>query len=269
MKTLILSAIFAATIQPAFSRTNNQIPLGLDLSLYGAKGLRVEVLRGFNADIDTSSETIWDEGGAYAFPAAAAAMTVSSSSASDDAGSTGALTVEIKCLTATYAEATEIVTMDGQTEVTMATECLRIQGNGMKVLTAGSAGSNVGIVYVGTGTVTTGKPANVFGLIRATAGRSSTGVYTVPLGKSAQIVGAAVSARGDNTVSVDVLEMTIRTRPFGAAWFSGTILDTLIGSSAIATPYSEVIPARTDIDLRGIGVSDVVSKAEVYLVLKE
>ena len=48
---------------------------------------------GFNSVVGTSNETIWDGGGLYAYPAAAAVMYVSSSSTNDAAAGTGARTI--------------------------------------------------------------------------------------------------------------------------------------------------------------------------------
>lgn len=140
---------------------------------------------GINADIGTSSETVWAEGGIYTYPSAATVMKVSSSSADDAAAGTGARTVLISGLDADYNEISETVTLDGQDEVETTNEFLRI--NEAFVLTAGSGKGNAGNIYIGTGTVTTGKPATVFGILPTSAGRLEQAVYTVPANHSAYI----------------------------------------------------------------------------------
>ena len=64
---------------------------------------------GYNPSIGTSDETIWSEGGLYAYPASATVMTVSSSSTDDTAAGTGARTVEVFGLDADYNEINEVV----------------------------------------------------------------------------------------------------------------------------------------------------------------
>jgi hypothetical protein len=80
----------------------------------------------------------------YVFPSAAMGMEVySSDNTNDKAGGTGALTVEIKYLTNTFREKSEIVTVNGTTVVaTVATDIFRV--NSFRVLTAGSTRAATG-----------------------------------------------------------------------------------------------------------------------------
>jgi len=81
---------------------------------------------GYNPNIINVDETIWDGGGIYAYPAAAAIMYVSSSSANDTSAGTGARTVLVSGLDANYNEVEETVTLNGQTQVATTTEFLRV-----------------------------------------------------------------------------------------------------------------------------------------------
>lgn len=91
---------------------------------------------------------LWSAGGFYPFPSAASATTISSSSASDSgvsAGS-GARTVTIFGLDASYKSVEETVTLDGLNPVTLATPLLRV--NRMYVATAGATGLNEGLIQL-------------------------------------------------------------------------------------------------------------------------
>ena len=120
---------------------------------------------GFNPDIDDSLETVWAEGGLYSYLSSATVLKVSSSSTADDEGSTGAETVELFGLDDNYNEIIEVITLDGQTSVDTTKEYLRI--NRMIVRSAGSSGTNAGVIYAGTGTVTAGVPANKYATVAA------------------------------------------------------------------------------------------------------
>ena len=140
---------------------------------------------GINNSVGTAGSTLWTGSATYAFPAAATVMKVSSGSANDAAAGTGARTVFINGLDASYAVISETVTLNGQTAVNTTNSYLRI--NGMEVLTAGSGNTAAGIIYIGTGTVTTGVPANVYGLIPSAYNVSTQAVYTVPAGYTAYL----------------------------------------------------------------------------------
>jgi len=127
-------------------------------------------------------------------------MTISSDDAADDVGGTGAITVEITGLGSSYNELQEFITLDGVTPVTTVNSYLRI--NGMGVIVGGTTGFNEGTIYLGTGTVTAGKPANIFGAIAPTEGNDSTGFFTVPTGK--EIFFSSLIVNSDEKVEVRV-----------------------------------------------------------------
>ena len=140
---------------------------------------------GFNPDIDNSLETVWAEGGLYSYLSSASTLTVSSSSTDDDEGGTGAETVQLYGLDADYNEINEIVTLDGQTAVNTTNDYLRI--NRMVVRSAGSGGTNAGVIYAGTGAVSSGVPANKYATVAAGDGQSLMALWTVPAGYTAYV----------------------------------------------------------------------------------
>lgn len=198
-----------------------------------------------NSAVGTSFETLWGEGGMYSFPSSASQMTVSSADADDTSAGTGLRTLLLTYLDASYIEQTEVITMNGQTAVnTVATDILRIQS--MVGLTAGSSGSNEGLVYIGTGTVTTGKPANVFGIIsmNGTGGDnfSMHGFYTIPDGKTGFLLSVLQSIDGnkDATTKIMIKQET------GLLINSGQITDTGGANQFIVSATPGYI-AHTDI----------------------
>ena len=128
-----------------------------------------------NAD---TNEEVWDDGSAYSYPAAATTMTVSSSSTADTSTGTGAQTVRVIGLNASYQEVEQDVTMTGQSGVTLTTDLIRVYRS--YVLTVGSGGVNAGNVWVGTGTITNGVPANKYAGILANNGQTLMAIYTIP-----------------------------------------------------------------------------------------
>lgn len=124
---------------------------------------------GFNRAVGTSFETIWNNGGNYAFPSSAVAMSVASSATGD----TG-LQVKITGLDANYAEVSETITTDasdGTTAVAGSTLFYRINS---AVILNGNATGNISIT---NNSVT-------YAYIEATLGTTQSSVYTVPAGHS-------------------------------------------------------------------------------------
>jgi hypothetical protein len=154
---------------------------------------------GDNPSVGTGTEsTVWPEGGVYSFLTAASVLKVSSDDAGDTVGSgVGAWVLLVEGLDSNYREISELVNLTGLTEATTTQEFFRV--NGLTVVASGTDNKNSGIIYVGTGTVTSGKPANVYGMVSAGEGISHVGVYTVPAGKRFQLVrGAFGTASGKN-----------------------------------------------------------------------
>ena len=120
---------------------------------------------GFNRDVGTAYETIWDDGGNYVYPSSAVAMDVVSSSASDT------MQVLINGLDANYEAISETVTLTGTSAVTTSAAFFRI--NGAVIL----AGSNVGDISISNG-------GTNHAFIGAGIGTTQSSVYTVPAGHS-------------------------------------------------------------------------------------
>jgi hypothetical protein len=136
---------------------------------------------GFNADVGTAREDIWDIGGFYPFLSAGIQMRVVSSSANDAAAGTGARTVRIVYLDDNWDEAYEDLTLNGTTPVnTVATNILRIQD--FHVRTIGSGTGNVGVVDL-----TNIAGSTVYSRIAVDINRCRAALFTVPRAKRAFI----------------------------------------------------------------------------------
>jgi hypothetical protein len=151
---------------------------------------------GINGDVGTSVETVWAQGGTYVYPASATVMKISSSSADDAAAGTGARTIAIFGLDADYNEINETVTLNGQTAVNTTNSFLRISR--MYVVTAGSGATAAGVIYAGTGTVTSGVPATVYGMVALNANQTQMAFWTVPAGYTLYLTGVYYTSGNTN-----------------------------------------------------------------------
>jgi hypothetical protein len=105
-------------------------------------------------------------------------MDVVSDSVNDSAAGTGLRTLLISGVDGTGAEISEVVTMNGTTDVTTVNSYLRV--NFMTGITAGSTGFNEGIV-----TATASTAATTQSHMGVNTSITTDSHYTVPLGKSA------------------------------------------------------------------------------------
>jgi hypothetical protein len=138
------------------------------------------IIEGYNATAPPSgSEAVWPASSIYTFPASPLDMTMSSDSSEDDTGKTGSYTVEVVGLSSNGEGFRESITLDGTTPVKISSPIYRVLE--FKVVEAGSSLSNVGNIYIGTGTVTAGVPAVIYGMIELAEGAEKKAVYSVPL----------------------------------------------------------------------------------------
>ena len=120
---------------------------------------------GFNRTVDTSFETIWNDGGGYVYPSVSSVLSVSSSSALDT------MNVLISGLNSDYVEISETVTLTGVSAVSTTQAFFRINS---AVILSGSNSGNISIKIGNT----------LHSYIEAEQGATQACVYTVPAGKS-------------------------------------------------------------------------------------
>ena len=206
---------------------------------------------GNNEDINGSLETIWSYGGLYVYPTVATQMKVSSTSANDTSGGTGARTIVVSGLNATYDEVSETVVLNGQTAVLTTTTFIRVFRS--FVVTAGTGATAAGTIYIGTGTVTAGVPATVYAQIVLGENQTLMALWTVPAGYTLYISRGTFSAASNNAAQYILSKFMIR--PFNGVFRN--VADVTVNSNVI--PYDfEVplaIPEKSDIEARGIALA--------------
>jgi len=175
-------------------------------------------------DIDSgnTNEDVWDGEGAYpGFLAAATAMTVSSSSTDDVATTgTGAWTVRVFGLNASYVEVVQDIILNGQAAVPVPISLIRVFR--MYVLTAGTGGVNAGNIWVGSGAVGSGVPATKYAANLAGVGQTLMATYTIPVTSSSgqNYIGGQIVRWYANAGAAKLAFATIalQTRESGGAW---------------------------------------------------
>ena len=212
---------------------------------------------GQNAVVGNSVETIWQQGGLYSYPPSATTMTVSSSDTNDTSEGTGARTVQIAGLDGDCNEVSETITLNGQTAVTTTNSFLRV--NRALVLIAGSGGSNAGIIYVGTGTVTSGVPANVYTTINGDGtNQSLQAFWTVPANYNAYIYQTNIST-GNSSNTPAVLKTLLVARPHGGVFNTKEVIVLTDGNHLQRYSFPIKLTEKTDIEFRAESSSGSVS----------
>jgi hypothetical protein len=150
--------------------SKNSYRIGRDDYLNIARNIRPDSqainLFGFNRDVETSYETIMNDGGGlYSFPGSALTMSAVSSSASDT------MQLYIEGLDASYAPINDTITLTGTSAVTTNVDFFRI--NDARIL----SGSNVGNITISNGGTT-------YAYIEAGYGIHQAIVYTTQAGVS-------------------------------------------------------------------------------------
>jgi len=203
---------------------------------------------GFNPTVGTELATIWSQGGLYSYLTSASILKISSSNTNDTSEGTGARTVQLRGLDANYDEVTETVILNGQTAVNTNNQFIRI--NRMIVLSAGTGGANAGVIYAGTGTVTTGVPENKYATIAIGDNQTLMALWTVPRNHTAYIYTLQLSTGSSSTNKFVTGRLTIRE-------FGGTFAIKYITSFAntkiyVDLPIPIVAGEKSDIELRAI-----------------
>lgn len=193
---------------------------------------------GNNPDIQNAEETIWYQGGVYAYPSSAIQMTVSS----NDAAATSQ--VVINGLDANYAPISEIITVTGQTPVTTVNAYLRIQ-NAYVI-----ANETLQNIYIGTGTVTGGVPATVYERIFNGYNRTESARYTVPAGRTFYLTHGTISHGSDSTNAF--LTGRLIFRLFGLPFQTSAVVNINNRFIDFWFDYPLALPEKTDLEARAV-----------------
>lgn len=199
---------------------------------------------GQNPDIDIAAdEDIWDQGGDYDFPTQARIHDIASTDAADDLIGTGARTVEIFGLDSNYNEISEIIDMDGLTDVPTTNSYLRMHR--MIVRSAGSGDKSAGNI-----TATAQTDATVTAQITNGNNQTLMAIYTIPNGKTGCITNVFFSV-GKKTAAAADVEFLVR--PLNEVFQNKMPMSgNTQGKSHVQhkmMPY-EVVDAKSDIKMR-------------------
>lgn len=239
---------------------NPQLPFAVDFSKHFSSGADYISKFGYNATVGTSEEPIWAESGvAYTYPSTAQTMTLSCANANDTSAGTGVRSVYIEGLDANYAVVSETKATNGQTAVTLTNQYLRVYR--CYAVTAGSGGKNAGIIYIGYGNVTTGKPATVQASIAAGANQTLQALYTVPAGKTGYITDIGIRSNGKGEVRL----YTRQQNGLFRIQRNIVITDSVDRTFSIALKY----PEKTDIEFRGLADSGTNKMSADFVMVLE
>lgn len=239
------------TAPSSITRTGKNEPWELQVSRGQISWHKTLFKFGANPDINGTEETIWSQGGAYAYPSAATVMKVSSSSTNDAAAGTGARTVAVYGLDADYNEINEIVSLNGQTAVNTTKTYIRVFR--AFVVTAGSGGTAAGTIYVGTGVVTLGVPATVYASIPLGDNQTTMALWTVPAGYTAYMLGGKFSASSNNDTHTVLGKFVVR--PFGGVFRNAADVTVNNGYVNYNFILPLAVPEKSDIETRAIALS--------------
>jgi hypothetical protein len=215
---------------------------------------------GKNADIDVGTEDIWGTGGTWVAPTVARVHNIVSSNVNDASAGTGARTLTISGLDASYLEISEMLTMNGTTVVPTVNSYTIIHR--AIVNTAGSTGSNVGTI-----TATAVTDGTISLTISATKNQSQFGIYQVPANKTAYLYQFHGGISGGTS-----LELDLYIKPFGGVFnLKNTLLLTAAGQSTDVISYDTplVITEKSIIKLTGTATANntiVVGSFDLILV---
>lgn len=244
-------------------------PPNLLATLGAYAGIRRVQLRGRNAAISNSAETIWAAGGTYAQLSTAAALEAVSSSANDASAGTGARTITVELIDGNYAKSTVTVTLNGTTPVAITGTFISV--NSVRVATAGSGGTNAGTIDIRTVSGSTVKSSISTGATLG-LGQAADFIYTVPAstyGVLSSIDFSATGVTGDLTVYLNTIDSSGITRNEGAGKSSLYVTAFNGARGKIFFGNGLVISPRTTIELRAIvsaGAGDLVAMAELLLI---
>ncbi len=177
---------------------------GLLIAAGRIDGVSAVSVRGVNLVVGTSYEDLRLYSGTLTQMAAATKLEVASSSESDKAAGTGALTVRLSGYDGSYDVLTEDIVLTGNTIVV--TTGVYFGVNSLKVLTAGTGLKNAGDLYAAddSDSWVAGVPqtaAKVLVKVPIGYGQSRDAIYTVPAGFTAYVTGLYVNAVPGKTVT--------------------------------------------------------------------
>ena len=213
------------------------------------KGHRALYKFGYNPDVNGEEETVWAQGGNMTYPTSAVTMFVSSTSANDANGGTGANSILIQGLDENYDEIEETVFLNGQTQVATQLAYLRVYR--AFVTLAGTAGTSGGTIYVGSSGATGGVPNTTVYANLSFGNQTQIAAYTVPAGYTLYVDDINFTAALSQANKTATCSFVSRT--FGSNVFRTRLINVLQSNQLIAKfEYPQPFTEKTDLECRVI-----------------
>lgn len=248
-----------------------QDPYRLQVAKGDVEGVIPVFIWGVNPDISDggTEETIRYNGGLQPYRTSAATLYVSSSSNNDDGDSgvsTGTKTLLLEGLDANYNLQSEVILMQGRTQVATASTYIRVFR--ISSVTVGAQTKNFGDIYVTDSVGTSsGVPTGTVYLIQenanATTGRnsSSSAIYTVPAGYTLYLdsvvfrYSVRINVAMDFSLGNFVTRSPVADSPF-VSEFKHPLRETYLN---VLYPRPLAIPEKTDIECRALDTNSSVN----------
>ena len=213
------------------------------------KGHRALYKFGYNPDVNGEEETIWAQGGDFPYPTSAVTMFVSSTSANDANGGTGANSILIQGLDENYDEIEETVLLNGQTQVATQLAYLRVYR--AFVTLAGTGGTSGGTIYIGSSGATGGVPNTTVYANLSFGNQTQIAAYTVPAGYTLYVDDINFTAALSQANKTATCSFVSRT--FGSNVFRTRLINVLQSNQLIAKfEYPQPFTEKTDLECRVI-----------------
>ncbi len=250
------------------------VAINLPLALASAIGQASNVFPvwkfGVILSVGTSFETVWSQGGLYNYLGSASVVNASSSSTADTSAGTGAQTILVTGVDENWDDATETLSMNGQSLVATTTTFRRVFRT--QVITGGSGGQNAGDIYISTGTATAGVPddaTQIYAKITIGDNQTLQAVYTVPRGCKGIYQRSRWLMPPNKTTDVRMVMRDAGTTD--SVFQTRELYTTTTGTNAfvIDVPRDalESVPEMTDIELRAqVGAGTGIVSASFDLV---
>jgi len=212
-----------------------------------AEGYRLLYKFGYNPDVNGAEETVWAEGGNYPWLDNAVTMFVSSSSANDTSGGTGANTILIQGLDEDYNEIEETVVLNGQTQVATQLSYLRVYRS--YVTLAGSDGTSGGTISIASSGATGGVPNGTVYASLALGNQTQIAAYTVPAGYTLYV--DEINFTAALNIANKRVNASFHTRKFGSNVFTTNFINVLQSSQLKQLfKYPQPFAEKTDLECR-------------------
>ena len=213
------------------------------------KGHRALYKFGYNPDVNGEEETVWAQGGNMTYPTSAVTMFVSSTSANDANGGTGANSILIQGLDENYDEIEETVFLNGQTQVATQLAYLRVYR--AFVTLAGTGGTSGGTIYIGSSGATGGVPNTTVYANLSFGNQTQIAAYTVPAGYTLYVDDINFTAALSQANKTATCSFVSRT--FGSNVFRTRFINVLQSNQLIAKfEYPQPFTEKTDLECRVI-----------------